>query len=430
MKVEKNIIGDAKMELTVTVETADLHKYLPLSAERLSREIKVPGWRPGRASLEVMKARVGEMALWEEAARLWLAKKLDGLLAEECPRPIIGEPRLDIKKLAPGNDLEFKVTVGLLPEVILGEYKNLGLAIESVKENQEEIDRLTEQLRESRVREAAADRPVAANDKVVVDIKMFLDKVPVDGGQSQDVAVIMGKDYIIPGFDEKLMGADKNETRDFVLNYPATHWQKHLAGKKVEFSVIIKEIYERQLPDLTDDFARAFGAKNQDDLKDSLRKNWLDQKHREAHDQARVAMLDRLVAQAKIGELPAELVSSELAMMLAEMEHRVTGYGGRFEDYLLSIKKTREDLKIDWQEEAVKRVKIALILRSVAEAEKIVASPAEIDRELEHVKSHYQGDAQALAVIESVDYRRRVVSELVNQKTLRSLSEWNIREDD
>ncbi len=426
MKVTKNIINESQIELSVEVESNDIAKYLETAANNLSRQVKVAGWREGKASYQAMKAQVGETVIWEEAAKIFISKNLDDLVADNCPRPSLGMPPVTISKLAPGNSLEFKVTVEMLPEVKLGDYKNFALKTEAVEVADKEIEKTVDELRESRTKEALVARPVAAGDKVVVDIKMFLDKVPLEGGQSKDTAIIIGKDYIIPGFDEHLLGAAKGEQREFTLLYPETHFQKNIAGKKVEFQVKVIEVYERLLPPLDDELAKPFGLKDLADLRQNIKQSILAQKEQQARDKARVKMLDQLIANASFGDLPPGLIDSELQMMLGEMEHNIAHYGGKFDDYLASIKKTRDDLKIDWHEDAVKRVKTALALRLVADTEKIQPAEAEIEHELKHLKEHYQADSRALEIINSPAYRRRLAAEMASHATVEKLAEWNI----
>jgi trigger factor len=427
MKVEKNIVNAAQIELTVEAEAADIEKYLAAAANNLSQQVKVAGFRAGKAPYQVMKAQVGDMVVWEEAAKLFITKKLDDIVADNCPRPSLGMPQVSISKLAPNNSLEFKVKVEMLPEVKLGDYKNFNLKAEAVEVSDQEIAKALEELRESRTKEALVDRPVAEGDKVLVDIKMFLDKVPVDGGQSPDTAVIIGKDYLIPGFDEKLLGATKGEAREFTLVYPETHFQKNIAGKKVEFAVMVKEIYARNLPPLDDELAVSFGLKDLADLRQAIRQSLLAEKERQAQDKVRAKMLDRLIASTEFGELPAGLIETELETMLAELEHSIAAYGAKFEDYLASIKKTKDDLKVDWHADAVKRVQAALALRLVAEQENIRPSEENIEHELEHLKEHYQNDKRALEVLGSPAYKRRLALEMASRETVAKLAEWNIK---
>jgi len=426
MEIKKNNINESQLELTVSVESSDIEKYLDNATVRLAKDVNVAGFRPGKASYQAMKAQFGEMVIWEEAAKIFISKKLDDIVADNCPRPALGMPQVEIVKMAPGNSLEFKVKVDMLPSVELSDYKNFALKTEAIEVTDKEVEKVINELRDSRAKEVLSEAPIGEGDKVLVDIKMFLDKVPLEGGQSQDTTVVIGKDYLIKGFDEHLLGATKDETREFNVHYAEDHFQKNLAGKQVEFLVKIKEVYNRVLPAIDDELAKPFGLKDLAELKLNIKQSLSAEKEQHASDKVRSKMLDKLIEVSTFGDLPSTLIDSELQTMLAEMEHNVTAYGGKFEDYLKSIKKTPDDLKAEWQEPAVKRVKVALALRKVAEIEKIQPSEAEIEHEIGHLKEHYQNDSRAMEIINSVAYKRRMASELASRQTVSRLAEWNI----
>jgi trigger factor len=427
MDVEKKELNTSIIELLVTVETADLDKFLTKAAAKLSEQVKVAGFRPGKAPYDVVKGQVGEAVIWEEAAKLFINKNLDKIVADNCPRPSLGMPQISITKLAPGNNLEFKVTVSMIPEVKLGEYKNFGVKKEAVAVSEAEIDKVLAEFCEAQVKEALVARGAAQGDKVTVDIKMFMDKVPLEGGQSQGTAVIIGKDYLIPGFDEKLLGVKAGDLRDFELVYPADHFQKNIAGKRVEFSVTIKDVYERTLPEANDELAKNFGLKNLADLRHNIQHSISHEKEHRAEEKAHLEMINLLLDKAEFGEIAEVLVDAELDNMMAELAHNVEHHGGKVADYLTSIKKTIDDLKTEWRVEALKRVKSALLLRAVAEAEKIEPSAEDIEHELTHLREHYNQDAKALEIINSGAYARRLSSELANRQTILKLGEWNIK---
>lgn len=426
MKVNKNILSETQIELTVEVETPDLDKFLTNATTKLSEHVKVPGFRPGKVPAEMVKGQLGEAVIWEEAARLYINKNLDKIVADNCPRQSLGMPQINITKLAPGNNLEFKVIVSMIPEVKLGEYKDLGIKRDVVAVTDAEIDKVLAEFCEAQVKEAIVDRALTTGDKVTVDIKMFMDKVPLEGGQAQGTAVIIGKDYIIPGFDDKLIGAKAGETKDFDLVYPADHFQKNIAGKRVEFNVVIKDVYERILPQANDELAKNFGLKNLEDLRHNIKHSISHEKEHKAEEKAHISMINALLAKTEFGEIAEVLVDSELENMMAELAHNVEQHGGKVDDYLLSIKKTAEDLKGEWRDEALKRVKSALLLRAVSEKEKIEPSADDIEHELGHLREHYKDDDRALEIINSTAYARRLASELANRQTILKLGEWNI----
>ncbi len=426
MRVEKKDFGKSQFELVVELDVAELKPYIELGAKKVAQEVKIDGFRPGNVPIEILRQKIGDMTILEEAAHIAIHKTLDQVIKDNIDKQIIGQPQINITKLAPDNPLEYKVTVAVLPEVKLGEYRGLKIKKKNAEIKDEEIDKILDDLREMRVKEVLADRAAADGDKVLADIEMFLDKVPVEGGQGKDAAIIIGKDYIVPGFDKKIIGAKKDEVREFELPYPANFHLKNLAGKIVEFRVKVKEVYERQLPELNDDFAAGFGLKKIDELKDNVKKSVVDQKKHEADRATEREVLDKIVEKTKFGDIPEMLIEHEAHNMLHELEHTITEQGGKFEDYLASIKKSHDQLTLDLLPDAVKRVKVSLLIREIADKEKIKATEEEIDEHIKEMKKHYHDKKEIVERLDSPEYRDYAFNTFSSKKVVDKLIEWNV----
>jgi trigger factor len=426
MKVEKKDLGKSQFELVVELDVTELKPYIELGAKKVAQEVKIDGFRPGNVPIDILRQKIGDMTILEEAAHIAIHKTLDQVIKDNIEKQIIGQPQINITKLAPDNPLEYKVVVAVLPEVKLGEYKDLRIKKKGAAVTDEEINKILEDLREMRVKEVLTDRVAADSDKVLADIEMFLDKVPVEGGQGNDAAIIIGKDYVVPGFDKKIIGAKKDDVREFELPYPANFHLKNLAGKMVDFRVKIKEVYERQLPELNDDFAMAFGLKKIDELKDNVKKSVVDQKKHEAEQATEKEVLEKIVEKTRFGDIPEMLIEHEAHNMLHELEHTITEQGGKFEDYLASIKKSHDQLMLDLLPDAVKRVKVSLLVREIADKEKIKATDEEIDQHLKEMKKHYHDKKDILERLDSREYRDYVFNTFSSKKTVDKLMEWNV----
>lgn len=426
LKVEVKNLPKSQLELAVEMEAAELRTYLDRAVEKLSREVKIEGFRPGKATFEVLKAKIGELSIWEEAARLAIGKTADLVLSQHVAGKAVGSPEISITKLAPDNPLEYKIVVSILPEVVLGAYKGLKIKQEKAEVKDEETDKMIADLREMRARETVSDAPLGDGDKAIVDIQMFLDKVPIEGGQGKDTAVIIGRGYVVPGFDKQLAGARTGEERRFEIAYPAEHHQKNLAGKLVEFKVKISQIYRRELPPLDEKFVNAFGLKSLDELKQNIKDSLLSEKAAKARQKAEVTVLDKIIEKSKFGDLPDVLITNEGETMLSELEHNLEHQGAKFEDYLASLGKTRGELQLDLLPDAVKRVKSALIIRQIAQTEKIEATEAEVEEEVEKILKHYPGDKKIEERVKSHEYHHYLHNALTNKKTMERLAEWNI----
>lgn len=426
MITNKEKTDNGQEVITVEITFDDFKKYFDRAAENMSKDMKIEGFRPGKVPFDVLRARVGDMIILEEAARLLIMKEADDILNQETSAVIVGQPRISITKLVYGEPLEYKIAADLLPEAKLANYKGRGLKMEKAEVTEAEIEKILADLADSRVKEVSVDREIKMTDKAIIDIKMFLDNVPVDGGQSKGVAIILGKDYIIPGFDKELVGLKNNETKEFSLVFPADHYQKNLAGKKVEFVVDVKNIFEREIPEINDEFAKTFDIDTLEEMKKNILENVKQEKISKNKDKVELELLETLIKETEFGPIPESLIKGEKELMIRELRHNVEMYGGKFEDYLLSIKKTVDGLLEEFIPEAIKRVKSAIIMRRIIEAEGIKPTEEKIDHEVKHLLEHYGNNAEAVKKIKTPAYRTELANNLAIHMGVDKLHEWNI----
>ncbi len=431
MKVNKKELKKSQVELEVIVPWKDLEKKLHQGAENLSKHVKIDGFRPGKVPFEVLKERLGEMAIINEAAQIVLGKTLAKAIKEAGLKEseLLGYPDVNIIKLAPNNDFIYKIIVTLVPKVELAPYKNLNIKKREIKVKEEEVEKIIKEWQEVRATEVIANREIKKGDKVIVDIDMFLNKVPIEGGQSKDTAVIVGKNYIIPGFDKHLIGARKGDEKKFQLPYPEDFHLKNLAGKLVDFVVKIKEVYERQLPKVDDKFAISFGFKDVFEMKKYIRDAVQKQKEREAREAIEREIMEAIIKKSKFGDFPDSLVNTEVNEMINELKTGVERQGGNFDDYLKSINKTRDQLMLDLVPEAIKRIKAALVLREISKKENIKIFEKEIEEQIELIRNQARSEKEK-EHINSPSFRDHLANALLSRKILEKLYEWNVESKD
>jgi trigger factor len=426
MQATKKNLEKSQIELTIELTIEEFKPYIEKGVKKLSEEMKIEGFRPGKAPFEVLKQKIGEITILEESARIAINKTVETAIKENSDEQIVGQPQVDIIKLAPNNPLIYKITFSVLPEVTLGNYKDFKIKKEKTETTDEEVDKVINNLRDSRAKEILADREIKEGDKVIADIDVFLDNVPIEGGQGKGTAIIIGKDYLIPGFDKKIIGAKKGESREFSLPYPKDHYQANLAGKMVLFRTKIKEIYERQLPEINDELAKNFGLKNVEEMKKNIKDSLEQEKNQKIEQEAEIKIFDKILERAKFGDISEILVDHEVKTMMAELEQTITSRGGNFSDYLTSIKKTSNQLTLDLLPDAIRRVKTALIVRQISLEEKIKVSEKEIDEKIEELLKQYKGYAKVEERVKEPAYRGYLENSLTNKKVLEKLKEWNL----
>ncbi len=426
MQVTKKDLEKSQVELAIILEFDEFKPYIEKGAQHVSEHVKIEGFRPGKVPYEILKQKVGEISILEEAAHIAIRKTIDDVFAKELAgRQPVGQPSVEITKLAPENPLEYKVVISLLPTVALGKYKDLKIEREKPEVNEEDLNKTIKEILEMRAKESLSAEAAKLGDKLILNVSLSLDKVPVEGGQAQDVTVILGKEYMVPGFDDKVLGIKQGEKREFKLLYPETHHQANLAGKMVEFAVTATSVYQRELPALDDELAKLMHFKDLDDLKDAIRKNILADRERQADIKAELKMLEAIAADAKFGDIPESLLESESDSMLAELKRNITNQGGNFDDYLKHLKKTPAELRLELLPNAVKRIKTALIIREVGIIEKVEVKKADLEDKLEGLKKMYGQEAEAAKQLNSPEYRRHLENMMFNDQVVAQLKSWN-----
>lgn len=427
MKVNRQDLPKSQIELTVEVDQVEVKPFIDLAVEALSREIKIEGFRPGKVPFEILKQKIGEMSIMEEAARLFINRHIFSLISEHIKdKQVVGQPEISLNKLAPGNPLEYKMKVTVLPEINLGQYRDFAFKKEKIEASEKDLEKVLNDLVEMRTAEKISADPIKAGHKVVASVNMFLNQVPTENGQNPEVNLLIGHNHLVEGFDDNLIGLKKGDKKEFSLPYPADHWQKNLAGKLVEFKVEIKEVYDRLRPEINDDLAKVFRFNNLTELRDNLKKTITEQKQREKDQALEVKILDQIIAGTKFGELAEDLIKNESELMLREIEQGVVSQGGRLEDYLKSINRSADQLMLDLMPKAVQRVKSALVLREISRTEKIDLEAGEVQAEIDRLKKQYQNQAEAIKNISSPAYKVYLENYLLNQKTISRLKEWNL----
>jgi trigger factor len=264
---------------------------------------------------------------------------------------------------------------------------------------------------------ATAEEAATKADKAVVDMHMFHDKVALEGGDAHGYQVFLNEPHYIPGFSEQLVGMKEGEEKKFALPFPKDHYQKHLAGKDVDFEVKLTELYHLDHPDLDDAFGASLGFKDLAELKDRLQTNIQDEKTAEENARLERAVLDAVADASRFSEIPELLVNDEVNKMIHEIEHNVGEQGMDFNQYLKSINKTIAQLKIDFAPQAIQRIKVMLILREVAKQQNIMVDPKELDLEIDKVAERYQ-DKESKDRIYSPMYREYMEGVLRNKKVI------------
>jgi trigger factor len=382
--VKTNIteLPDSRVRVDVEVPTEALERELKSAAADLGREMRVPGFRSGKVPPEVVLRQVGREAVLDEAVRRGLPGWYEQALADAGIQAV-GDPQVDLTDLPEkGAPLAFTIEIGVVPPARLGEYRGVEVGRREPKVDDQEVQAELERLRESYASLENVDRAAAQGDFVVMDYVGSLDGEPFEGGEGRGQVVELGSGRLIPGFEEQLVGASAGEERTVELSFPEDYPAEQLAGQEASFEVQVKEVKEKQLPELDDDFAvEAGGYDSLDELREEIESRIAQAEERAIEVEFREAAVDAAVANAQV-QVPHELVHSKSHEMWHRTARRLAAQGVNPEQYLTMMGKSEEELVVESEPEAETALKREAVLAAIVEAEGIEVSDEEIEQAL------------------------------------------------
>ena len=418
-KLEKN-----QVEITVEVAAEELQPYLEKAAKKLSEHHKIKGFRPGKAPFDIVKQKLGEMTIYQEALEIIVQKTYFDIIKKENLETI-SQPEIDVEKLAPGNPIVYKAKVNLLPKTELPDYKTIKIKGKEIKVDEKEVENVIQNLRKMRAKETSVDREAQKGDKVEADFTVSQAGVVIENGAHKKYSIVLGENKMIPGFEDQIMGMKKNEEKEFKLKFPKEYYMKNLADKEGEFKVKLLSVYQVELPELNDQFVQGLGQfKTVEKFKQQVRKNIEDEAKMKEGQRLEIEILEKIIEKTKFEDIPDILIDSEVHKMVHELKDNIAQQGFKFDDYLSHLKKTPDQLKLDFVPQALKRVQTALISRQIAEDEKIEVRDDEIKKEIELTTKAYPNNPEVQKNLESEGFKNYVRNILINKKVIALLKEY------
>ena len=417
MKLNSKTLQKNILELEVEIPVEELKNFLDKAAAALALEVKIDGFRPEKVPFDILAKHVGEMTIYEKAAELAVEKTYPKIIKDEHLETL-GSPEISIVKLAPGNPLIFKAKVSLVPTVKLGDYQKIKIPRKKAELEEKKVEAALHDLQRMQTKEVLAARPAGKADKLVIDMDMFLDKAPLEGGQTKNHAIYMAEAYYVPGLTEQLIGLSAGDCKEFTLSFPKEHYQKNLAGKNVDFKIKVTSVFELQPPAQDDAFAKALGQATFDDLENLVRKNLLVEMENQEEARLEEEILKQLVANSRFDDIPETLINSEAHKMVHELEDSLAERGINFDDYLKNLKKTEGQLMLDFAPRAVERIKTALAIKELSAAEKIEATEAEIEEEITKLAEAYKKEPDILEHVRSEESKQYLSNVIKNRKAV------------
>ncbi len=415
--------------LTLTIPAKTVQESMDKMAEQLAKTIEIKGFRKGKAPVDVVRKQIGEMELLDRSAEdLIRASFVEAMLQEDLET--VGQPHFDAEKMAPGNDLVVKVTLTLQPNVTkLADLKKVKIQAKEAKATKEDIKKALQDLALMRTKETRVKQGTGLKkgDKAVVQLTMKQGGVVLEGGEGRNHGIYTGEDHYISGLVDKIIGMKEGETTSFTLAFPENHYQKHLAGKPVDFEVTLSELYQLEAPEINDEFAKSLGLDSKKALEEKIAENITAEKAQEEARRLEKELFDVLIQKSTFDEIPDVLVNQEIQKMVHELASNVKEQGMELEEYLKQIGKTLADIKLEFTSNALDRIKASLILKRIIQQEEIKVTEEELDKQVEEIAQHYKGNAEATKTVYEPQYRDYIEHQLKHQKALNWLKHQTIK---
>lgn len=391
MKINNKKLENAIVELTVAFDSEEWKATQEKALDKLAKNVKIDGFRPGKAPAAMVRARVSKASVLEEATDMILQTKFVEILTEANVEPV-AQPALSVQKVD-ADELEVQILVPVKPQVELGEYKGLevkkGRVTVTKKEIEEQLANYQTQFAELTVKEGGK---VAKGDTAVIDFEGFVDGVAFEGGKGENYPLEIGSGSFIPGFEDQVIGMTVDKEQDIVVTFPEDYGAADLAGKEATFKVTVHEIKEKHLPEIDDELAKDVnidGVETLDQLKDHIKANIKTRKESENENKFMDDLYKAIVASSKVEDSDA-LLEQEQGLMLQEIEQNLQRQGLNFEVYQQCTGKSKDDIKEDIKPQAEERVKLNAILAAIIEEEKLAVSDEELETELKTIAEYYQ----------------------------------------
>jgi trigger factor len=363
-------LPESRVRVEAEVPATEVNRRVEQAARGLARNLRVPGFRAGKAPPPVVIKRVGRDAVLDEAVREsiggWYTAAIDA--AHIVP---VGEPDLDLSALpGEGEPLRFSIEIGVRPPAKLGDYKELEVPRREPEVGDEAVAEEIERLRERSAKLETVERPAQSGDFVVIDFAGSVDGTPFAGGEGRDQMVELGSGRLVPGFEEQLEGAGAGEERTVTVTFSGDYQATELAGQEAQFAVTVKEVKAKDLPKLDDEFAEEAGFDTLDELRDDIRGRMAEADTSRIEAEFREAALDAAVANATV-EVPDALVEARSRELWDQMLHSLSHQGISKDAYLRISGREEDEIVEAGKEDAEQALRREAVLAAIIEAEGI-----------------------------------------------------------
>ncbi len=417
-KLEKNMA-----KLTIETSAEELEKAIEKAYQKQKKQISIPGFRKGKVPRQMVEKMYGKEVFYEDAANELIPDAYDKAM-EECEEDIVSSPKIEVTQIEAGKPFVFTALVALKPEVKLGKYKGVKIDKIDTEVTEEEVDAEINKERENNARNITVeDRAVKDGDMTTLDFEGFVDGVAFEGGKGENYPLTIGSGAFIPGFEEQLVGAEIGKEVEVKVTFPEDYQAENLKGKDAVFKCTVKEIKEKELPELDDEFASEVSEfETMAEYREDVKKNLTEKKEKDAKNAREEAAVQAAVEACEM-EIPDAMLETQQKQMVDEFAQRITMQGLSMEQYFQFTGTNYQKMVEQVKPQAEERIKARLVLEAVVAAEKIEVTEEEYDKELGTMAEVYQMEIDKVRDLMGEREKKNMMQDLAVRKAAEFIAE-------
>lgn len=408
----------SEVEVLVEIPATDFQPFIERSAKKLSEQVSLKGFRPGKAPTKLVMEAVGVDRIlheaMDEAIPYFFAKA-----AMEKELEVVHRPSISVEEIGLDVPFRFRAVVEVMPDITLADPTALSVKKRDVAVTDEQIDAELKHLAKMRAPLAQVSREAKQGDVATVDFQVKIDGVVIEGGESKNHPIPIGEGRFVPGFEEGLLGTKAGDDKVFPIRFPEDYGKQELQGKEAQVSVHVHSVQERTVPEIDDAFAKSLGDfSDLAGLKSKMKENMELELVAKEQERYTGELAEMLMKKSSFGTIPPSLIEIEIDRRMEEFANMLSYQQKTVEQYIAEHSTTQEKMRADMKESAEKQVRIGLVLRQLAQAHEVTVSEEEITEEVNKQLAHFKNADHAHEQVDPEELREYAASTLKNRKTL------------
>ncbi|MEK7594682.1 MAG: trigger factor [Patescibacteria group bacterium] len=424
MHITREQLSPTSIKITVVADQAAIDKVKQEAISHLSKNVKVAGFREGKAPANLVEKNIDQTSLQSEFLDHAVNDFYVHAVESEKLRPV-SQPNINLTKFVPYSTMEFTAEIEVVGDVTLADYKKIKVAPQKTTVTADDVNKVLDDLRQRGAVKDTVTRAAKLGDEATIDFKGTdaKTKEPIAGADGEGYPLVLGSKSFIPGFEEELIGLKATDEKTFDVTFPSDYGSEELQNRKVTFAVKVTEVKEPKLAKLDDTFASSIGPfKTLAELKSDIKKQLTVEKKQQADRAYDNELLDKIAAKSTV-DIPKVLVDEEIDRIEEEEKRNIVYRGQTWQEHLDEEGIDAEAHHEKQRPQAELRVKAGLILGEISAAEKITITPEELEMRIQLLKGQYSDDAMQ-AELDKPENRRDIMSRMLTEKTLDKLRSY------